>query len=162
MSQKFEDSLRDGIHHSLKAMEGKWKGTTRVWFEPGSEPDVSETIGITRTVLGGRFLLHEYTGSLQGKPIEGMAIFGYSIGDGKLQCAWIDSFHNGTAIMFSQNEKIGLPYSVTGYYGKDTPWGWRTEITTDGENTLTITMYNIEPGEKEQLAVKTVYHRLKG
>ncbi len=160
MSEKFEKSLESGIHYNLKQLEGTWKGTTRVWFEPGSDPDVSECNGTMKSILGGRFLLHEYTGSLQGKPIEGMAVFGYSIGDEKLQCAWVDSFHNGTAIMFSQNHTPGLPYSVLGSYGKEPAWGWRTVITAEGNNKLIITMFNIEPGGPDEKAVETIYERV--
>lgn len=159
MSQKFESSLLDGMHHFLKSLEGNYKGITKVWFEQGVIGDESPCSGSLRSILGGRFLLHEYTGSLNGKPIEGISIFGCSLGDGKLQTAWVDSFHSGTAILFSENTSLVSPYSVLGHYGPEPSWGWRTQIDRDNSGKVIITMYNIEPGGPEQIAVETVYEK---
>ena len=160
MSQKFENSLANGMHQELKSFEGKWKGTTKVWYEPGKLADESPCEGTMKSILDGRFLLHEYKGSLEGKPIEGIAIYGYSIGDEKLQCAWVDSFHNGTAIMFSENSETKSPFSVLGGYGAEPRWGWRTVITSEGNDKITITMFNIEPGGSDEKAVENVYERV--
>ncbi|HSI70932.1 MAG TPA: hypothetical protein VK941_11910 [Gillisia sp.] len=40
---------------------------------------------------------------------------------GKFQCAWIGSFHNGTAIMFSGGKKGEKDISVLGSYAYVTP-----------------------------------------
>jgi Protein of unknown function (DUF1579) len=160
MSQKFENSLLEGQHQFLKSLEGNYKGITRVWFEPGVIGDESSCSGTLRSILGGRFLMHEYTGSMQGKPIEGVAIFGCSLGDSKLQMAWVDSFHNGTAIMFSENTSIDNPYSVMGYYGQEPRWGWRTQINRDTEGKVIITMFNSAPGGPEEKAVETIYEKV--
>jgi hypothetical protein len=160
MSEKFEKSLREGMHHFLKSLEGNYKGITKVWFEPGEPTDVAECRGTLRSVLGGRFLLHEYQSTMQGNPIEGIAIIGCSLGDGKLQMAWVDSFHNGTAIMFSENNSMNAPFSVVGHYGKDPAWGWRTQIDSDAPGRVTITMYNIPPGGEEVKAVETIYEKV--
>jgi len=162
MSQKFETSLREGMHHFLQSLEGNYKGHTCVWFEPGVMGDESPCEGTLRSVLGGRFLLHEYSGSLQGKPVEGISIIGGSLGDGKLQTAWIDSFHNGTAIMFSENPDMNQPYSVLGHYGHEPRWGWKTQITLDDSKRVVITMFNIAPGGVEEKAVETVYEKIIG
>jgi Protein of unknown function (DUF1579) len=161
MSQKFESSLKEGWHHFLKSLEGNYNGITRVWFEPDVVGDESPCSGTLRSVLGDRFLLHEYTGSLEGKPIEGMAIFGCSLGDGKLQTAWIDSFHNGTAIMFSENTSLGQHYTVLGHYGQEPRWGWRTQIDRNDAGKVVITMFNIAPGGIEEKAVETIYEKIQ-
>lgn len=160
MTEKFENSLKDGMHLFLKSMEGNYKGITRVWFEAGGKSESDPCTGMLRSVLDGRFLLHEYKGSLQGKPVEGIAIYGCSLGDNKLQCAWVDSFHNGTAIMFSENNSTSSPYKVTGHYGQEPRWGWSTRIEKTADQKIVISMYNIPPGGTEELAVETVYEKL--
>ena len=57
------------VHARLATLAGDWQGSTSVWFEPGKVGDVSPVAGSIRSVLGGRFIVWEYTGSLGGKPM---------------------------------------------------------------------------------------------
>lgn len=161
MSEKLKKSLENGPHKLLKSIEGNWKGITRVWFEPRKLADESECRGTIRSVLNNMFALHEYSGSLEGKPIEGIAIYGCSLADHTLQSAWIDSFHNGTNIMFSTNKNETSPFSVLASYGGEPAWGWRTKIELENPDRLIITMYNIAPGGSDEKAVEVIYDRIK-
>ena len=159
---KFDESNVSGVHANLKRLVGNWEGITRTWFEPDVVADESPMTGRISPILDGRFLLHEYSGSLAGKPFEGVAIIGFDLATNKYQLAWVDSFHMSTGIMFSEGEP-GEKFSVLGTYdagGPDVPrWGWRTEIDViDGDN-IVVTAYNIEPGEDETKATETRYSR---
>ena len=160
MSEKLNKSLENGTHRFLNDLTGKYKGITNVWFEPGILADTSECSGEIRPVLDGKFVLHEYHASIQGKPLEGIAIYGCSLGDEKLQSAWVDTFHNGTAIMFSENELNPGGYSVLGQYGKEPKWGWRTQIEKKDNGTVVITMFNITPEGQSSKAVETIYEKV--
>lgn len=163
MIKKFETSKEDGIHHQLGQMSGKWEGIARTWFEPEVVADESPVRGSIKAVLDGRFLLHEYKGSFAGKPLEGMVIIGYDLNTRNFQSAWIDSFHMGTGIMFSRQQKEEGDFSVYGTYEvfreEKQEWGWRTDIKLEDENTLIITAYNITPGGAETKANEIVYKR---
>ncbi len=166
MSEKFETSKTTGVHAQLARMAGEWTGTTKVWFEPGVLGDESPVKGTMKLILGGRFILHEYTGSLGGNPLEGMAIYGYHLGLGKIQSAWIDSFHNGSAIMFSEGKRDTKDMDMLGGYAYVTPeteqyWGWRTTIDINHDDELIITAYNISPEGEEVKATETIYTRVK-
>ncbi len=161
---KLEISLESGPHHELSKLVGEWKGTSRTWFEKDVVADESAVSGKIKSILGGRFVLHEYNSSLQGKPLEGLAIIGYSFPYERFQTAWVDSFHMGTGIMFSEGEASLDGHSVLGSYGgggMPEPWGWRTEIKMNGDDQLTITAYNIEPGASEEKATEISYSRVK-
>ena len=160
MSDKFEDSLKNGNHLILNRLQGNWKGISRVWFEPGKLADESEIRGMIKPVLGGRFLLHEYETMLENSHVEGISIFGYDINQNRFQCAWIDSFHNGTSIMISENNQPISPFSVLGHYGPDPQWGWRTILDHSTKDTLIITMNNIAPGGMDEKAVEIIYKRI--
>lgn len=158
---KFAESLENGPHANLAKFSGEWTGTTKTWFEPDVVADESPMTGTIKVILGGRFLMHEYSGSLQGKPFDGLAIFGFDIATNKFQMAWVDSFHMSTGIMFSEGD-AGDKFSAFGTYftGPDTPrWGWRTEIEQIDDDNIVITAYNVEPDSADQIATETRYTR---
>lgn len=166
MSEKLETSKASGAHHLLSKLAGEWEGTAKVWFEPGNPVDESPVRGTMRVLMNGRYLLHEYNGSFQGKPLEGLAIYGHELGLKKFQAAWIDSFHTGSAIMFSESARGGNEFSVLGSYAyvtQDTEqhWGWRTTIELVNDDEVIITAYNISPEGEEAKATETAYKRVK-
>jgi hypothetical protein len=163
---KFDISKKDGVHKKLADMAGEWEGISRVWFEyPGEPVDQSPVSGKISVILDGRFIMHEYKGSMEGNPLEGIAIIGYQIPTGKYQTAWVDSFHNGTSILFSESKESteGKP-SVLGSFtdwGSGQVWGWKTEIEQPDADDLIITMYVITPDGAEAKGVEITYKRKK-
>ncbi|MCF0071894.1 DUF1579 domain-containing protein [Dyadobacter sp. CY261] len=160
---KFEASLETGVHHRLQSLAGTWQGITKTWFEPNVLADESEMTGRIKSILGGRFLLHEYQGSLNGKPFEGIAIYGFDIANNNFQIAWIDSFHMGTGTMLSNGTPTENGFSVLGQYSVPeypNPWNWRTVAELQDADTLVITAYNISPEGQEDKATETIYKRV--
>lgn len=161
---KFGISKASGIHYQLNQLAGEWQGICKTWFEPDQLADESPMKGKMTPVLDGRFLLFEYEGSMTGKQFDGMAIIGFSINSDKFQMAWIDSFHMGTDIMFSEGRSIGKLFSVIGNYGGPQlpePWAWRTEIELKNPETIVVTAYNIAPTGEEARATETIFSRNK-
>ncbi len=164
-SPNVADALRESPHRRLARMAGEWEGTYRLWFERDMLAAESGQRGSLRPVLGGRFLLHEYEWEFDGRRYAGVALIGHHIDERRWECAWVDSFHTGSAIMFSHaNGSEPGHFSVLGSYGDgQTPpgprWGWRTEIEQPDDDHLVITMTNISPEGEEAKAVEVEYTR---
>lgn len=116
MSEQMQASIKSGVHYQLSRLAGEWEGTTKTWFDPSKLEDESPITGSMKLILDGRFILHEYSSSFKGKPLTGMAIYGYHLDLKKYQVAWIDSFHNGTAIMLSESNRGESSFNVKGSY----------------------------------------------
>lgn len=164
MSQKLNESKINGPHFQLSRLVGEWKGTTKTWFDPSKLEDESPINGTMRLMLDGRFIMHEYQSSFGDKPLSGIAIFGYDLNTQKFQCAWMDTFHNGTAIMFSKGNKGDEGINVLGSYAYITPeteqhWGWRTQLEMISDSEMVITAYNISPEGQETKATETNYRK---
>ncbi len=162
-----DGTLRDIPHRLLARMVGEWEGTYRLWFERDMLASESAQRGSLRSVLGGRFLLHDYTWDFDGRRYAGLALLGHHLDERRWECAWVDSFHTGTAILSSRAEQPGGPgyFAVLGDYGdgRHPPgprWGWRTEIEQPDDDRLVIVMTNISPAGEEARAVEVDYRRI--
>jgi hypothetical protein len=173
-SPNVADAQRDAPHRRLARMAGEWEGVYRLWFERDMLAAESGQRGSLRPLLGGRFLLHEYEWEFDGRRYAGVAIIGYHIDEKRWECAWVDSFHTGSSILFSQTASRTASqvangaepdhFTVLGSYGDgQTPpgprWGWRTEIEQPDDDHLVITMTNISPEGEEAKAVEVEYAR---
>jgi len=161
----FEGSRQSGSpHHFLRQLVGGWIGTTKLWVEPDVLTDESPVQGSVQLILGGRFALYLYQGSVEDEPQQGIFTFGYNTLSDQYEASWVDSWHNNTAIMFCVGASKGTGFSVISNYPDPTggpDWGWRTEVELADADHLIITAYNISPEGDEAKATESKLTRIK-
>lgn len=76
--------------------------------------------------------------------------------DGAWQMAWIDTWHNGSSIMFCTGTTA---IDLTGSYGApDQRLGWRTTADVSAAD-LVISAWNVTPPGESAKATKATYRR---
>ena len=151
-------------HRLLAQLAGSWTGISRLWLEPDKLTDESPVVGTIQLILGGRFALYLYQGSIQDEPQHGLFTFGYNTLTDRYEASWVDSWHNNTAIMFCTGNATENGFFVLGSYphpngGPD--WGWRTEVEVVDNDNILITAYNIMPEGDEAKATEARLTRVK-
>lgn len=90
-------------HAYLAGYAGSWDVTTTAWMAPRAEPTVSKGAMEASMILGGRYLLMKYAGTMFGQPFEGMQIVGYDTMAKKFVTFWIDN--TGTAFYLTSGTR---------------------------------------------------------
>jgi hypothetical protein len=150
------------IPKQLKGATGSYVGEYKLWFEPGTEPFVSETVADLSVIAEKRFLVMRYDWWHDEKRRDGLILLGDDEKANRCDATWVDSFHNGHRQMLSTGPASGDgAVSVRGSYpappGPD--WGWRTAFERPDDDSLVMRMYNITPDGAEALAVEATYRR---
>lgn len=144
----------------LKSCAGDWRGESQLVLSPGRPAEVSESTMAVTPILQGRFVRVEQTWSRNNAEQQGVLLVGFDPKSGALSGHWVDTFHMGHAVMaLAGSSTDGDTLDLLGSYaappGPD--WGWRIVVEPKPNETLGITMFNIDPEGQEALAVKAEY-----
>lgn len=100
-------------HEFLKKFVGEWNGNSRVW-RPDQEPEISEIKSKAELIMGGRFLISNYQGTMAGQPYEGMQVVGYDNLKKKYVTFWINDM--STAFYMLEGTREGNVIRDTGFW----------------------------------------------
>lgn len=157
----------DPPHRRLARMVGTWEGVCRLWFERDMLAAESTQRGTLRSVLGGRFLLHDYVWDFDGRQYAGLALLGHDVDARRWECAWVDSFHTGTSILHARAELADDAggFAVLGAFGdgRQPPGSachWRTAIEQPDDDRLRIVLTSLTSSGDEMQAMDVDYRRI--
>ena len=148
----------------LKRLVGRWTGTAKTWFEPGTPVVTAPIDGVIKPLLKAQSVGHTYQTRANGQAIHGLAIIGKDLASSRVCVSWVDTFHTGADVMLFHRDEVELKggFSVSGRYSValgEPSWGWRTTYQLKGEATLHIVHYNITPDGYESRAIEIAYKR---
>jgi hypothetical protein len=101
-------------HAALAKMAGDWTVSSKVWFGPGMDPQISEGTSHGEMILGGRYLAFEDHGAMMGAPFSGRGNFGYDKYRARFWMTWFDDM--GTALFTANGaaDKSGKVLTLLG------------------------------------------------
>ncbi len=153
------------MHKHLEKAAGEWEAKTKMWMAPGMAPEESTGKAVFRSMLGGRFVQMQYSGTMMGSPFRGFGIYGYDNASKKFESIWIDSFSTGmmkgTGELSADKKTLTWIVETPGMDGKrDT---MRHVETFIDDNTTKFEMFMKNPSDgKDFLMMEIMYTRGKG
>jgi len=151
-------------HKYFEYFVGDWEVNVKSWMKPGAEPEVSKGDNTSKLILGGRFLMSSYTGTMMGMPFEGLSISGYDNLKKEYVTMWIDNAGTGIYLTSGSLDKASKARTETGIWDDPMTGGkskvrWVTKIIDD--NKYMFEMYNTDPAGKEFKSGEITYTRKK-
>jgi hypothetical protein len=98
---QWQSAATPGEHHQhLKGFVGEWNTTIKSWQAPGAEPEVSTGKSTVELVMGGRYALEHFEGTMMGMPFRGLGVIGYDNVAKKHTTVWLDNM--STQMLYSE------------------------------------------------------------
>lgn len=148
-------------HEFLKKFVGEWNVTSKAQMQ-GQEPEISESKATAELILGGRFLMSNYQGTMAGQPFEGMQVVGYDNLKKKYVTFWIDNMSTAFYMMEGIREENVIrdtgfwPDPVTGSNEKV-----RDLITVISPEEFTFELFMVGKDGKEFKSLENHYKKIK-
>ena len=111
-------------HKKLQDMVGTWDAKVTMWPAPGVAPQVSMGTSRNTSILGGRWIQQEFTGSSMGMPFTGIGYTGYDNVKKQYVGTWMDSM--STSMMVSAGTPSSDPNTYEFTSSMDDPASGKT------------------------------------
>lgn len=115
MQAMMQAAMPGPVHKQLAKRAGEYTVTSKVEV-PGAPPAESSGTAKITTVLDGRFLLEENTGSSMGMPIAGLRLYGYNNGMKKYEATWVYTMSTAILMMTGTSTDDGKTVNYAGSF----------------------------------------------
>jgi hypothetical protein len=148
-------------HKKLAALEGTWTTHTKEWTEPGKPSTESTGTCEYKTLLDGRYVQQDCTGTVMGHSFTGIGLSGYDNFTKKYMTTWVDSLGTG---IFSMEGQAGADGTTITLYGRHAdPFEGlvrhRAVWKFPDDNTQILELYDSHEKGKEKLLMEITYAR---
>ncbi|PQJ10227.1 hypothetical protein CJD36_016185 [Flavipsychrobacter stenotrophus] len=148
------------MHKMLASMSGKWSAETTMWEEEGKAPQMGSGVCENKMIMGGRYEVSTFHGTMMGMPFEGTNTIAYDNGKKKFISTWIDNMGTGMMNLEGTYDAAGKALNLTGkcvdlLTGKDMEIREVTKMIDDKHQVME--MYTTPAGGKEFKTMEIKY-----
>lgn len=152
------------MHKWMEKTNGTWEADISMWINPSASPDKSKGTIIQSSIMGGRYVVGKYSGTVFGQKTEGQTTMGYDNAKKLFVSTWIDNQGTGIVYLSGNYDEKTKTLNLSGYQtdpmtGKDR--NIREEMTIIDDDSYTITMIGSSPDGKEMKFMEALYKRKK-
>lgn len=151
-------------HKAIAAMAGTWSGQMKIWnsLTPQAPPFEMQEQTETKTILGGRFLLEEATGSMMGTPVRRMSILGFDNVKRVYTLTFYSSMDTATNNAEGSFDEAGRVLTMRGVFTE--PQGqvpFRNVLRIENDDAHVFESYRIFPDGRELKVIEERMTRVK-
>ena len=150
-------------HQLLQKLVGDWDYTMKWWMAPDGPADESTGTNEIKSILGGRFIEQNVSGTSNGQPFEGRGTMGFDNSKKEYNFVWIDNMGTGMMLSNAAYDPATKTFSEKGSFScplkGETSFRGKTKIIDD--DTFTYEMYMNDKDGKEFKSMEVDYKRKK-
>lgn len=151
-------------HAVLARMVGEHHAVVKSWMDPAAPPIESKGKMKTTSILGGRYTVDEYEGSMMGEPFQGMGVNGYDKQKKEYVSTWVDNWSTAILVLRGQYDEATNTMTMEG--SQDDPVTGGTmklkSVTRPGEKGTTVfEMFMGTPDGQWIKSMEIVYTKAK-
>lgn len=168
MQACMEAAIPGPQHAFLAEAIGTWKGKTKMWMAPGTEPQESTCTSIVSPLFeGGQFTKCEIKGEMPGMGMfHGFGTYGFDNVSQKFQSSWCDNM--GTGMMWGTGERSSDGKVLTWSFTYNCPITKKAMVmreveTRTGKDSYTLEMFGPDrESGKEFKMMEIAFNRVPG
>ena len=103
------------MHKWMEKTNGTWVADISTWMDPSSAPEKSVGTMVQSSILGGRYVVGKYSGTVFGQKTEGQFTMGYDNAKKLFVSTWIDNQGSGIAFMSGNYDEKTKTLNLNGY-----------------------------------------------
>jgi hypothetical protein len=152
------------VHQQLAKRAGEYTTVAKFWFKPGDQP-TEETKGTAKitSILGGRFLSEENSGTMMGQPFTALRLVGYNSATQQYEATWVFTGSTATMTLVGTSKDDGKTIHWTGTYEheKGTKATVHVETRYLDDDRFVVELSHKAPDGSKGPTLETTYTRKK-
>ncbi len=151
-------------HKALEFFAGDWEVKSTMWTMPGMPPSGGGGTGGAEMILGGRFVMMRFKGTMMGQPFEGLQIVGYDNINQKYVTFWIDNSSTAFFLMTGTRDPDTKIFNDGGLWPDPLTGGTskvRASTRVLGPDEYLYEMFMVMPDGSEFKSLENMYSRKK-